>query len=44
MRETLLPKLASGAMIGAFAATEAKAGSDVMAMETRYAETRTATC
>ena len=30
----------AGAMIGAFAATEAKAGSDVMAMETRYAETR----
>ena len=38
--QRFLPQLASGAMIGAFAATEAKAGSDVMAMETRYAETR----
>lgn len=39
-RATFLPQLASGAMIGAFAATESRAGSDVMAMETRYAETR----
>jgi len=39
-RETFLPQLASAGIIGAFAATEAKAGSDVMAMETRYAETR----
>ena len=39
-RGALLPQLASGSMIGAFAATEAKAGSDVMAMETRYGETR----
>lgn len=41
MRDAVLPGLASGQMIGAFAATEAGAGSDVMAMETRYAETRT---
>ena len=40
MRAALLPQLASGSMIGAFAATEARAGSDVMAMETRYGETR----
>jgi alkylation response protein AidB-like acyl-CoA dehydrogenase len=39
-RGALLPELASGARIGGFAATEAKAGSDVMAMDTRYAETR----
>jgi len=41
MRDAFLPELASGRMIGAFAATEAGAGSDVMAMATRYAETRT---
>ena len=40
IRDTLLPQLAAGTMIGGFAATEARAGSDVMAMETRYAETR----
>jgi alkylation response protein AidB-like acyl-CoA dehydrogenase len=40
-KAALLPQLSSGAMIGAFAATEANAGSDLMAMETRYAETRT---
>ena len=41
LREAILPGLTSGISIGAFAATEAGAGSDVMAMETRYAETRT---
>ena len=40
VRARLLPELASGGMIGAFAATEPQAGSDVMAMETSYAETR----
>ncbi|MCB1499376.1 MAG: acyl-CoA dehydrogenase [Bauldia sp.] len=40
VRDTFLPQLASGGMIGAFAATEAEAGSDVMAMKMRYAETR----
>lgn len=40
VRDALLPKLATGSLIGAFAATEARAGSDVMAMETRYGETR----
>lgn len=40
LRSAFLPQLSSGSMIGAFAATEGKAGSDVMAMETRYAETR----
>jgi alkylation response protein AidB-like acyl-CoA dehydrogenase len=41
LRNAVLPGLAAGTAIGAFAATEAGAGSDVMAMETRYAETRT---
>jgi len=41
LRDAFLPPLAAGTMIGGFAATEAGAGSDVMAMETRYAETRT---
>src|SRR5262245_412858 len=36
--QSLLPRLASGAVIGALAATEADAGSDVMAMKTSYAE------
>jgi alkylation response protein AidB-like acyl-CoA dehydrogenase len=39
MVQSLLPRLASGAVIGALAATEADAGSDVMAMKTSYAET-----
>ncbi len=38
MVQSLLPRLASGAVIGALAATEADAGSDVMAMKTSYAE------
>ena len=41
IKTAYLAQLASGTMIGAFAATEAAAGSDVMAMETRFAETRT---
>jgi alkylation response protein AidB-like acyl-CoA dehydrogenase len=36
-----LPRLASGSAIGAFAATEAGAGSDVMALRTEFAETKT---
>lgn len=38
MVQSLLPRLASGALIGALAATETGAGSDVMAMKTSYAE------
>jgi alkylation response protein AidB-like acyl-CoA dehydrogenase len=41
LKAAYLAPLAAGTMIGAFAATEAGAGSDVMAMETRFAETRT---
>lgn len=41
LKAAYLPPLASGTMIGAFAATEAEAGSDVMAMATQFAETRT---
>lgn len=39
-RDALLDRLASGTAIGAFAATEAGAGSDVMALRTQFAETR----
>jgi alkylation response protein AidB-like acyl-CoA dehydrogenase len=35
---SLLPRLQNGSLIGALAATEADAGSDVMAMKTSYAE------
>jgi len=41
MAQSLLPRLASGATIGALTATEADAGSDVMAMKTSYAESDT---
>jgi alkylation response protein AidB-like acyl-CoA dehydrogenase len=37
----LLPRLETGTLIGALAATEAEAGSDVMAMKTSYAESDT---
>jgi alkylation response protein AidB-like acyl-CoA dehydrogenase len=37
--KSVLPRLQSGSIIGAFAATEVGAGSDVMALETRFAET-----
>jgi L-prolyl-PCP dehydrogenase len=37
----LLPRLETGTLIGALAATEAEAGSDVMAMRTSYAESDT---
>ena len=38
---SLLPRLETGTLIGALAATEAEAGSDVMAMKTSYAESDT---
>ena len=37
----ILPQLQAGSVIGALAATEAGAGSDVMALKTSYAETET---
>lgn len=39
--KSLLPRLQTGSTIGALAATEAGAGSDVMAMKTSYAESGT---
>lgn len=36
--QSLLPRLATGTLIGALAATEVEAGSDVMAMKTSYVE------
>ncbi|MGA7457887.1 MAG: acyl-CoA dehydrogenase [Methyloceanibacter sp.] len=36
--KSLLPRLQTGTLIGALAATEAEAGSDVMAMKTSYEE------
>ena len=39
--KSLLPRLQTGTLIGALAATEAEAGSDVMAMKTSYAESET---
>jgi hypothetical protein len=38
LARSLLPRLQNGSLIGALAATEADAGSDVMAMKTSYAE------
>jgi alkylation response protein AidB-like acyl-CoA dehydrogenase len=39
--KSFLPRLKTGSIIGAFAATEADAGSDVMALKTSVAETGT---
>ena len=41
LARSLLPRLQTGTLIGALAATEAEAGSDVMAMKTSYAESGT---